>query len=154
MIIVSVQKVLQLKATTDLRRITLPKSLRRSTEVNVYRLRLGYKCTWQTVENIIKECTFCQVASPHPLLHYILECDSFSEIRRKTGAPATSSEDPNALQESPFASKSEYHVHSEENLTPPAGHKWKVRSPSRVNIQQTKNKLNIRYTNENKRDIV
>ncbi|KAK7075916.1 hypothetical protein SK128_003949, partial [Halocaridina rubra] len=86
------------KTTTDLRRITLPKSLRRSTEVNVYRLRLGYKCTWQIVENIIKECTFCQVASPHPLLHYILECDSFSEIRRKTGAPATSSEDPNALQ--------------------------------------------------------
>ncbi|KAK7086673.1 hypothetical protein SK128_025022, partial [Halocaridina rubra] len=40
--------------------------------------------------------------------------------------------------ESPFASKSEYHVHSEENLTPPAGHKWKVRSPSRVNIQQKK----------------
>ncbi|KAK7086940.1 hypothetical protein SK128_000440 [Halocaridina rubra] len=86
------------KAVTSLLHINLSSILHKNTAVNTHRLRLGYKCTWEIIDNIIKECTFCHETTPRRLLPYFLECESFTEVRQMIGALTTPSHHPVAPQ--------------------------------------------------------
>ena len=48
--------------------------LNRKNEVNIYRLRLGYK-TYKEITNQTQKCEYCKKFSYEPLIHYISECD-------------------------------------------------------------------------------
>ena len=58
----------------------LPKQLSsrlpRHIEVRIYRLRLGYRCSWEISHRSNRQCDICANDTSHPLLHYILQCPS------------------------------------------------------------------------------
>ena len=52
-----------------------------------YRLRLGYRCTWEIVNQEERECNYCEQVTEEPLLHYLLECEATDDIRIKIRKP-------------------------------------------------------------------
>ena len=60
--------------------------LSRQKMVNLFRLRLGYKCTWQILQDApIRECIYCQEPAEAPLDHYLLDCEVTRELRELLG---------------------------------------------------------------------
>ncbi|KAK7079188.1 hypothetical protein SK128_001794 [Halocaridina rubra] len=53
----------------------------RSLAVTIARLRLGYKCCWEIIENPRKECAHCRKTTDKALLHYLLECPKTNSLR-------------------------------------------------------------------------
>ncbi|XP_071528206.1 uncharacterized protein [Panulirus ornatus] len=49
------------------------RDMSRNTLVNLHRLRLGYQCSWQRTDGVIKDCVYCQEPSTRPLEHYQLD---------------------------------------------------------------------------------
>ena len=64
----------------------------RNLGVNIHRLRLGYKATWQMIEGMARQCNYCEDTPDHPLLHYLLECTATSSLRGRMTIPDTTCE--------------------------------------------------------------
>lgn len=60
------------KTVTDYRQLNVPSNMPRDYAVILHRLRLGYKCNWEIAERILRECSYCQLNTEEPLLHYLL----------------------------------------------------------------------------------
>ena len=67
--------------TTNLQPHNIPKETKRRLSVIIHRLRFGYLCCWQRIENIDKECNYCQEVVEHPLEHYLLDCPETFPLR-------------------------------------------------------------------------
>ena len=48
----------------------------------IHRLRLGYRCTWEIVNQEEMECNYCEQVTEEPLLHYLLKCEATDDLRR------------------------------------------------------------------------
>ena len=67
---------------TDYEPLPLPASATRSDEVNVCRLRLGYRTKASITQDYEGEfCRHCEEFSDNPLLHYLLECEETGILR-------------------------------------------------------------------------
>ena len=70
------------RAVTRYDHPNIPRLMPRKTAVIIHRLRLGYRCSWEVVENTVRDCTHCdEEAVELPLLHYLLHCPCLSAIR-------------------------------------------------------------------------
>ena len=66
----------------------------RKLAVIIHRLRLGYKATWQLIEDVVKPCEYCDDNPDSPLLHYLLECPQTATLRDNRVLPDM--HDPNS----------------------------------------------------------
>ena len=55
--------------------------INRQLAVIIHRLRLGYRCCWEIVENSTRPCQHCSTDTNEPLLHYLLECPTTQPLR-------------------------------------------------------------------------
>ena len=73
----------------------------RMLQVNIHRLRCGYKCTWEIINPVVnRSCTYCQEPvglEKQSLLHYLLECEVTQTLRNKLNVPYLSATHGNAF---------------------------------------------------------
>ncbi|XP_045110151.1 uncharacterized protein LOC123503805 [Portunus trituberculatus] len=60
---------------TSQNKTNFPRNLKRKTQVDIYRLRLGYKCFDQIKNTLPQTCSHCGMESDSPLQHYLTECE-------------------------------------------------------------------------------
>jgi len=70
----------------------VPPKLPRRDQVNLHRLRLGYRCSWEINARVDRDCVYCERTTDEPLLHYILECT----ITRSVFGTHLETDSPNA----------------------------------------------------------
>ena len=73
------------KNTTKLEPPPVDKFTPRKIAVILYRLRLGYKCCWEVIQPMERECSHCTATPLHPLYHYLLECPATASLREGLG---------------------------------------------------------------------
>ena len=89
--------------------------MKRELQVIISRLRLGYKCSWQIIENATPEiCTNCMQNKQNTLLHYLLQCDATSALRNIVGIPRTN---PTEYRASELGAQMVRKIISEINVT-------------------------------------
>ena len=76
----------------------IPKSMTRELKVITQRLTLGYKCTRENVESMVRACSYCKFMTEESLLHYLLECRNIIKLRRVTRKPLHDANLPDAKQ--------------------------------------------------------
>ena len=59
----------------------ITKSTTRNFQTIIHRLSLGYRCTWEIVNQEERECNYCEQVTEEPLLHYLLECEATDDLR-------------------------------------------------------------------------
>ena len=70
----------------------------RGLQTTIARLRLGYKCTWEIINPVLRECQYCTFTPQHSLLHYLLTCPATLTLR--AGLQTTPyTNHPNAIQD-------------------------------------------------------
>ena len=74
------------------------KSTTRNLQTIIHHLRLGYRCTWEIVNQEERECNYCEQVTEEPLLHYLLECEATDDIRIKIGKPPHDANMPDATE--------------------------------------------------------
>ena len=63
----------------------------------ILRLRLGFQCTWQKINNASRDpCNYCDEQNDLPLLHYLLQCEATSNLRQTIGIARMSPSDISA----------------------------------------------------------
>ena len=73
-------------------------SMTRNLQTIIHRLRLGYKCTWEIVNQEEKECNYCEQVTEEPLLHYLLECGATDDVRITVRKPPHDVNMPDATE--------------------------------------------------------
>ncbi|KAK4317371.1 hypothetical protein Pmani_011533 [Petrolisthes manimaculis] len=69
--------------TTQYQSLTVPRTIPTQVPTHLHRLRLGYKCKGQILNPTSeKSCSYCDVITILPLLHYILDCHVTVSIRQ------------------------------------------------------------------------
>ena len=76
------------KASTQFIPPPISKNTPRELAVIIHRLRLGYKASWEIIDNLDKPCSHCNEATRKPLLHYLLECSETTSLRTNVNTPA------------------------------------------------------------------
>ncbi|XP_068238521.1 uncharacterized protein [Palaemon carinicauda] len=67
---------------------SMPKSLRRQLTTILFRLRLGYLCSWQIISIEDRPCPYCDLPTgTEPLEHYLLTCTETFPLRQSINLP-------------------------------------------------------------------
>ncbi|XP_068241088.1 uncharacterized protein [Palaemon carinicauda] len=67
---------------------SMPKSLRRQLTTILFRLRLGYLCSWQIISIEDRFCPYCDLPTgTEPLEHYLLTCTEIFPLRQSINLP-------------------------------------------------------------------
>ncbi|XP_068225280.1 uncharacterized protein [Palaemon carinicauda] len=67
---------------------SMPKSLRRQLTTILFRLRLGYLCSWQIISIEDRPCPYCDLPTgTEPLEHYISTCTETFPLRQSINLP-------------------------------------------------------------------
>ncbi|XP_068218943.1 uncharacterized protein [Palaemon carinicauda] len=75
-------------SVTNLLPHNIPKSLNRKLTVIIFRLRLGYLCTWQLIDIEDRPCLYCDLPTgDQPLEHYLLHCRDTFPLRQTIASP-------------------------------------------------------------------
>ena len=72
---------------TDLIPPPIDKHTHREIAVMVHRLRLGYRASWEIINNIERPCTHCDENTSKPLIHYLNNCVHTSNMRNNIATP-------------------------------------------------------------------
>ena len=90
----------------------------RKLAVILHRLRLGYKATWQLIDEAQQPCNYCDDTPDHPLLHYILECPQTAHLRtnRNIQDPANIAQAASIVRD--LIEDAQYHDHLMEAPPP------------------------------------
>ena len=69
------------KAVTDLAPNLITRDTPRKLATIIARLRLGYKCCWEIINPVDRECNHCNNNTNDPLNHYLLDCSVTADFR-------------------------------------------------------------------------
>ena len=79
-----------------------PHPIVKSTTRNLQRifhcLRLGYRHTWEFVNQEERGCNYCRQVTEEPILHYLPECEVTDDLRRTVGKQPHDANMPDATE--------------------------------------------------------